>query len=153
MKGQGNAAELVAARRRVGCALVLIGDIAEHVAVFVLGPRQPKMRADAPIQNLHLRLRVRPAVDAAQADESPPVNELGLDPPEPLPQGRERKVIALENEDVVRFLQGVAQGSVELSLFRRVELLGPQRLIGHVRRGPCTLGFKDSGCRCHRHAS
>ena len=66
---------------------------------------------------------------------------------------RPRIVIALENEDVVRFLQGVAQGSVELSLFRRVELLGPQRLIGHVRRGPCTLGFKDSGCRCHRHAS
>ena len=62
----------------VGC-LVLVGDVAEHVAVLVLRPRQTEVGADAPVEDLHLRLRVGAAVDAAQAHEAAAVDELVLD--------------------------------------------------------------------------
>jgi hypothetical protein len=39
---QGDAAELVAAGRVIVDGLALVGDVAEHVAVFVLRPGQPR---------------------------------------------------------------------------------------------------------------
>ena len=45
-----DAAELVAPHRRVVDRLALIGDVAQHVAVLVLGPGLAEMQADAPVE-------------------------------------------------------------------------------------------------------
>jgi len=56
---------LLAAGRRIVGRLLLIGDVAQHVPVLVLRPRHPEMHADAPVQDLHLGLRIRVALDAS----------------------------------------------------------------------------------------
>jgi hypothetical protein len=153
VEGQGDTTELVAARRWIVDALVLVGDVPEHVAVLVLGPRQPEMGADAPVDDLHLRLRIVPAVDAAQSHEPSPVDELVLDTKQAAVQSREREVVAPEFEHVVRFRQGVTQGGLELGLLVVVESLGPELLVGDVGRRPLTLDLEDSGGRVHSDTS
>ena len=61
------AADLVAARRRVADVAALVGDVAEQVTLGVLRPRRAEVRADAPV-DLRRALLVVP-VDGHAADE------------------------------------------------------------------------------------
>ena len=148
---QGQAADLVAAQRRVADRLVLVGDVAEHVALGVLRPRQPEVRADAPVDGLHLGLAVGVAIDAAQPHEAAAVDQLGLDPPETVLQVRQRELVAAERQQVVGDRERVAQGGVQLGLLGGVEVLGPRVLVGDVGRRPLALRFEDPWARRRGH--
>ena len=102
------------------------------------------MTADPPVEELHLGLRVRRAVDASQAHEAPSVDELVFDARQSMPEGREREVVATEVEDVVGLGQRVPKRRIQLGLLRVIEVFGPRLLVGHVRRGPLALWFEDA---------
>ena len=152
--GSAIAAELVAAGGGVVGGLVLVGDVAEHVAVLVLRPRQPEVGADAPVQDLHLRLGVGPTVDAAEADEPAAVDELVLDAQQAVADrsaaGSRRGPSSSTSSD---FASAYAQGGIELVELGGVELLGPHRFVGDVARRPLAPRFEDAGCRGHAGAS
>ena len=144
MEGQGGAADLVAARVAFGAGLALVGDVAEHVAMLVLGPRRAEVHADAPVEHLHLGLVVAVALDAADACEAAAVDQFAFDREQPLGQARQREVVAADLEHVVRLLERRAQRRVEFLEFVAREFLGPGRFVGHVGRGPLTLRFEDA---------
>src|SRR5262249_27952283 len=149
VEGQGDAAELVAASGRIVEPFPLVDDVAEHVTVLVLRPGEAEVSTDAPVQELHLFLGVRRAVDAAQAHEAPAVDQLALDDGEPRLQRGQRKVVLGELEDFVRALERVAQRGVELVQLGVGEALGPDPLVGDIGGGPLALPLGDAG-RAHR---
>ena len=76
---EGDAAELVAAGGGVVDALALVGDVAEDVAVVVLGPRLPEMQPDAPVQQRELGVGVPVDVERGDADEASTVQQVADD--------------------------------------------------------------------------
>jgi len=150
VEGQRDTAELVAARRGVVRRLLLIGDVAEQVAVLVLRPRQSEVHADAPIDHLHLGLRVRPAVDASKAHEAASVDELVLDAIETDMQGRQWEVVSRDVEHVLALRQRMAQGRVDLGQLCFGQLLRPELFVGHISRCPLALGLEDPWGDGHR---
>jgi hypothetical protein len=65
VEGQSEATDLIAPNRRIVNAFVLVRHVAQHMAVLVLGPRQPQVGADAPIEEFHLGLAIGPSVNPA----------------------------------------------------------------------------------------
>ena len=118
------------------------------------GPRQAEVRADAPVEDLHLGLACRPAGRSPRRRTKPrPLIELVLDVEQPVVQGRQREVVAAELEHVVGAFERVAQRGVELGLLGVVEQLGPRVLVGDVRGGPLALGLEHPRRHRHRHNS
>ena len=134
--------------------LALVGDVAEHVAVLVLRPRRAEVHADAPVEDLHLGLRVGAAVDAAQPHEAAPVDQLALDAREPRRQrraaGSRRARSSSTSSD---FASAWRERGVELGLLGRVE--APRSRRPRRRRRPAVHSHCGSRIRgsCAIHSS
>ena len=77
-----DAAELVAAHRRVVDRLALVGDVAQDMAVLVLGPRLAEVQADAPVEEREVVIVVARGVEGGDAREAPSVQQGVHDPVE-----------------------------------------------------------------------
>ena len=129
-----DAAQLVAAHRRIVDRLALVGDVAQDVAVLVLRPGLAEMQADAPVEEREVVVSVARRVERGDAREAAPVEERVDDPVELGRQVVEGEVVALELQRVGALPLGHRQGGVELGVVGRAQAQRPRPPDRRCRR-------------------
>ena len=142
---QRDLSELVAAGRRVRDRLALIEDIAQEVPVVILWPRLAEVRADAPVGQAHLVVRVAFPRQASKEHEAAPAHQVALDPFEARTERGEGKVVLADLEEVVRLGACNGEGAVDLRDLGVGEDLGPARGIGDVLGHPLATRLQHLG--------
>ncbi len=131
-----DAAELVAAHRRVVDRLALVGHVAQHVAVLVLRPRRTEMQPDSPVEEREVVVAVARRVQRGDAGEAPPVEQHVDDAVELGGEALEGEVVSAQLERVAALRLGHLEGRVELGVVLGLEMQRPRLRVGHVGGPP-----------------
>ena len=147
-----DAAELVAAHRRIVDRLALVGDVAQHVAVLVLRPGLAEVQADAPVEQCEVVVAVAGGVERGDAREPASVQQRVHDAVELGGQLIEREVVAVELQRVGALLLRRREGGMELGLVVGGQAQRPLGGIGDVGGPPLGCGLELVQCRVGLHA-
>ncbi len=129
-----NAAELVAAHGRIVDRLALVGDVAEDVAVLVLGPRLAEVQADAPVEEREVVVAVAGRVERGDPGEAPSVQESVHDLAELGRETVEGEVVALDRQRIGTLVLGHGERSIELGVVGGTQAQRPGLRVGDVAR-------------------
>ena len=122
---QADLAQLVAPGGGVVGRLALIGDIPQHMALVVLRPGLPQVRADTPIGEAHLIVGPARPGQTADADETATLHQIGLNAFQAGAEGRQRKVRLADIQHVIGLGPSRSGGGLQLRHLGVREMFGP----------------------------
>ena len=150
---KGDAADLVAARIAIVRLLALVGDIAQQVAMLVLRPGIAQMRAQTPVDQGELIVRVVASIHPGDPGKAAPVDQFALDVGQLGDKAMQRKFIAPDVQYIQTLRLHAAHGRLNLAPVLIIQGKGPCRGIGDIGGAPVDVGLQRAGREGHGRAS